>query len=162
MKSKSNIINPFAILVAALIVLSSCSSTTLIETDPAGAIVYIDGVNKGQSPVRMTNSKIISSCTDIRIEKEGYERLYDEICREEEPAAGPIVCGYFFLVPLLWAFDYNPSHFYELTPLPLKPDSEGMKPETMEEKLLRFKALFEKGLITEEEYKKAKEKILNE
>ena len=90
---------------------------TVIQTEPAGATVYIDGRNAGPSPVEMADTKVVTSCTDIRIEKDGYQRKVTEICRDEQPAVGPIIGGFFLLVPWLWAYEYQPSHFYELKPI---------------------------------------------
>lgn len=154
----SKLLNLTSLLFMGLILLTSCRSTTLIQTEPPGATVYVDGINVGKSPVSIGNSKIVTSCTDIRIEKEGYERMVTEICRDEEPAIGPIIGGFFFVFPWLWSFDYQPSHFYELTPIAGTNTSTGEK--TKEQQLMELKSLYEKQLITEEEYTKAKEAIM--
>ncbi len=155
----------FTILVFTFfsVLLTSCASSTIIQTDPPGAQVFIDGVLAGTSPVHMTNKKVVTSCTDIRIEKEGYERLLTDICRDEEPAIGPIIGGFFFGIPWLWAFEYQASHFYTLEPVEgtkevLKKPNDTLK--TKQQQLMELKELYEKNLITEEEYTKAKEAIL--
>ena len=60
---------------------------------------------------------------------------------------------------MLWAFDYKPNYFYELTPIEREINYNS---ESKEDKLIELKKIYEKGLITEEEYKKAKERILND
>jgi len=163
------------LLFVTIILFASCRSMTVIQTEPAGATVYIDGRNAGPSPVEMVDTKVVTSCTDIRIEKDGYQRKHTEICRNEQPAVGPIIGGFFLLVPWLWAFEYQPSHFYELKPLETEEKSatttksanstENLKDtkaeETMDEKLIKLKDLYEKGLITEDEYKAQKAKVLD-
>ena len=149
----------------AILLFPSCKSYTLIQTGVTGAsgetnaTVYIDGVNAGSAPVTMSNKKVVTSCTDIRIEKEGYETISTEICRDEEIDIGPAIGGFFVGIPWLWCLKYSPSHYYELQPL--KAVTPNNNTQSTEQKLLELKQLFEKQLITEEEYKKSKEKILN-
>jgi len=58
--------------LAVIIFFASCSSSTMIVSNPSNAKLYVDGEMVGQTPYRHTDSKIVGSTTDIRIEKEGY------------------------------------------------------------------------------------------
>lgn len=107
----------FTLLFVPIVISSSCMSTTIISTEQKEADVYFDGEYKGKSPVKVGNTKVVSTCTDVRIEKEGYETLMTQICRDEELAAGPIVAGTCLLafpVPWLWSFKYKKNHHYIL------------------------------------------------
>lgn len=109
----------FILLFVPVVICSSCMSTTVISTQQKDADVYFDGEYKGKSPVKVGNTKVVTTCTDIRIEKEGYETLMTQICRDEELAAGPIAGGACLLaialpVPWLWSFKYKKSHHYIL------------------------------------------------
>jgi len=166
MEYKKNIL---AIIIACLS-LTSCISSTVIQSNVPNATVYIDGEHAGTTPVTMKNSKVVSTCTDIRLEKEGYETLTSQICRDEEIDVVPAIAGFCLTVPWLWVYKYNPSHYYELKKNeniigPIKKKKEVEKSPSKEqknkiEKLKELKDLFDQGLITEDEYKKAKADIL--
>ncbi|HNW50541.1 MAG TPA: PEGA domain-containing protein [Prolixibacteraceae bacterium] len=103
-----------SLILALLVLFSSCASTTLIESVPSGGELYLDGEYVGQTPYSMTDTKIVGSCTSVRIEKKNYENLYASICRTEEADAGAIVGGLFFWFPFLWTMKYKPTHYYKL------------------------------------------------
>ncbi|MAS52838.1 MAG: hypothetical protein CMD20_06510 [Flavobacteriales bacterium] len=152
-----------ALFLIPALLFSSCMSTTLIDTKQKGAHVYFDGEYKGESPVKVGNTKVVSTCTDLRIELEGYETLITEICRDEEPAIGPIVAGACLYVPWLWSFKYKKNHYYVLKE---KENTFNQSYDSQEnqkskaDKLKELNDLRDKGLINDEEYKKAKSKIL--
>lgn len=168
MKNYSKNMKMLAIILAGSVLLASCSSTTMIQSIPSGAKVYIDGQPVGTTPYRHTDTKIVGSGTDVRLEKEGYETLYTGFARDEQADVGAIIGGLFVLVPFLWTMKYNPTHTYELTPAydSIQYD-EVDAPETeyvnsKEYKLQQLKMLFEKELITKEEYDAQRKKILEE
>ncbi len=103
-----------ALLVAVAVLFASCSSSTLIQSEPSGAKLYMNGEYKGVTPFSYTDTKIVGSTTEIRLEKEGYEPLYTMLSRNESADVGAIIGGVFFLFPFLWTMKYNPVHTYEL------------------------------------------------
>lgn len=103
-----------AIALVAVVLLSGCASTTLIDSYPSGADLYLNGEAVGQTPYEMTDTKILYSCTTVRLEKEDYKSFYTTICRNEEADVGAIIGGVFFYWPFLWALKYKPTHFYRL------------------------------------------------
>lgn len=108
----------FAVVTAAAILFSSCSSHTLITTTPVeGAKVYLNGELVGTTPYDHTDTRIVGSSTNIRLVKEGYETINTTMTRDEEADVGAIIGGCFFLVPFLWTLKYKPMHVYELTPV---------------------------------------------
>lgn len=106
-----------ALLLAVVVLFSSCSSTTLIQSIPSGAKLYMNGEYMGVTPFTYTDTKIVGSTTEIRLEKEGYEPLYTIMTRDESADVGAIIGGLFFLFPFLWTMKYKPAHNYELIPL---------------------------------------------
>ncbi|SRR5690554_5354640 len=106
-----------ALLMAVAVLFASCSSSTLIQSDPSGAKVYMNGEYKGTTPYSYSDTKIVGSTTEIRLEKEGFEPLYTFLSRDESADVGAIIGGLFFLFPFLWTMKYNPTHTYELRPL---------------------------------------------
>ena len=166
------------ILLSISILFSSCASTTLIKSEPSGAKLYLDDMPVGTTPYEHSDTRIVGSCTSIRLEKEGYKTLNTRFCRDEEASPGPFIAGFFFLVPLLWAMKYKAIHAYELEPIteedkkdkvekaPQEPKSneelEKKETKSKADRLRELKELFDEGILTEEEFEREKEKILNE
>ncbi|HCY19218.1 MAG TPA: PEGA domain-containing protein [Deltaproteobacteria bacterium] len=97
--------------------LSACSSTTVINSDPNGAMVFLNGEKAGVTPYMYTDTKIIGSTNTVLLKKEGYQDFSTVFSRNENANVGAIIGGVFVLVPFLWAMDYKPSHSYEMVPL---------------------------------------------
>ncbi len=165
-----------SIILAFSVLMSSCVSSTMIETIPEGATLYLDGEKAGKTPYLHRDTKIAGSTTDVRIEMEGYRSFRTTLQRNEEADAGAIVAGVFTLIPFLWLMKYKPVHTYELTPLyfepktyetplqtatPLPSQQQGTV-KSKAERLTELKKLYEEKLITTEDYEKQKQKILDE
>ncbi len=106
-----------AALLAVVMLFASCSSTTLIQSNPSGAKVYMNEEYKGVTPLSYSDTKIVGSSTAVRLELDGYETLHTVLTRNEVADVGAIIGGIFFLFPFLWTMKYNPVHNYELRPL---------------------------------------------
>lgn len=91
----------FALLVVGLITLASCASTTVINSVPQGAAVYIDHARVGTTPYTYSDTKIVGSVTPITLKLNGYEDLHVMLARNERVDAGAIVGGLFFWIPFL-------------------------------------------------------------
>jgi len=114
MKKLNTTSKAIAIIIAVSILFSGCASTTLIDSVPSGADLYLDGEYAGVTPHYMTDTKLMGTCTTVRIEKKNYQSYYGTICRTEEVDPGAIVGGIFFFFPYFWAMKYKPTHFYSL------------------------------------------------
>ncbi len=106
---------PIACLVTVA-AFAGCASTTMIQSQPPGARVILNGVAVGNTPYAMTDANIIGSTVSVRLEYPGYEPLNTYISRNEELDPLPFIGGFFLLVPFLWMFKYQPAHFYQLQP----------------------------------------------
>ncbi|NLU38184.1 MAG: PEGA domain-containing protein [Bacteroidales bacterium] len=124
MKTLSTPIRVTSLVLTLAILTTSCASTTMIDSVPTGADLYLNGAYVGATPHSMTDTKVLGSCTDIRIEKDSYRTYYGSICRTEEVDFGAIIGGIFFFVPYFWAMKYKPTHYYKL-----QPKSDGEKTE---------------------------------
>lgn len=166
-----------AVLMAGIFLFASCSSTTLIQSVPSGAKVYIDGQPAGNTPYRYSDTKIVGTATDIKLEMEGYEPYKTVLVRNEQVDVGAIIGGLLVWVPFLWTMGYNSTHTYELEPFQNTDNQQyiindqqvnnsqntAVTPEkTLTEKLQELKSLLEQNLITQEDYNKAKAKLLGE
>lgn len=148
-------------LLMLLIMFYSCSSTTLIQSTPTGAKVFLDSEYVGTTPVKMKDTKITGSTTMVKLESEGYENLLTSITKDEEINPGAIVGGFFFLVPFLWTMQYKNVHNYELKPLVNKSIEQTDLRSDLVNEIREIKKLLDEGLISQDEFVKAKEKIMN-
>ena len=169
MKKSYFTLSAISILLSLSIILASCSSTTLIQSSPTGAKIYIDGEPAGNTPYSHSDTKIVGSTTSVKIVKEGYEPFITSFSRDEEVDVGAVIGGFFVMVPFLWTMKYKSSRTYELTPL-----NESLQGPTLDipkstspvkskaERLRELKALHDDGIITLEEFEAEKKKILED
>lgn len=168
------------IYVAVFVILfSSCASSTLIQSSPPGARVYINGQLAGKTPFLYSDTKILGSITDIDLVKEGYEPLYTSIERNEQVDLGAVIGGFMFGVPFLWTLEYNPMHYYELEPIEQEVEGKNSRMynespilnslsqgsdeiSTKADRLRELKYLLDEKLITNEDFEKQKQIILNQ
>ena len=105
-------------IISTLILLSflitGCASTTLINSEPSGATLYMNGMKVGKTPYTHTDSKIVGASTSLKMKKKGYEDLYVVLSKDEDVNIGAIIGGFFVIVPFLWTMKYYPVHNYEL------------------------------------------------
>jgi hypothetical protein len=95
---------------------TGCASSTVLQTQPPGARVSINGLVVGQTPYVMTDTGIVGTKTLVRFEYPGYAPLDVTLSRSEEVDVLPLVAGIFLLVPLLWVMKYQPTHVFQLQP----------------------------------------------
>ncbi|MCI0920940.1 PEGA domain-containing protein [Sphingobacterium rhinopitheci] len=153
------------IILAAATLFTSCASQTLIKSNPEGAKVFIQDAYVGVTPFAYSDTKIVGSTTNIRLEKEGYSPLVTTFSRNEKADVGAIIGGVFVLFPFLWTMKYDKERMYDLQPIAggstKASDTTISNNSTLKEKLEELKKLFDDKLITKEEYEKQKEALLN-
>ena len=155
-----------SVVLAGAVLLSGCASTTLIQSTPEGAKVYLDGESVGITPYSHTDTKIVGSTTSVKLEKEGYEPFYTYFSRNEQADVGAIIGGVFVWVPFLWIMKYKPTHTYEMSPVrdnlslvsPVKSRNNLSKADQLRE----LKQLIDEKVLTQEEYEVEKKKILDD
>lgn len=151
--------------LACSVLFTGCYSTTMIESVPSNAKVFIDGEYVGETPYSHTDSKIVGSSMIVKIEKEGFQPKVSTITKDEEPDVGAIIGGVFFMVPFLWTMQYKPTHTYELKSLSgIAPESQPLSTPLVKskvDKLRELKTLLDDKIITAEEFEKEKAKILS-
>jgi hypothetical protein len=101
--------------------LSACASTTLIQSEPPGAKLYLNGEPVGYTPYAMTDTKIVGSTTTVQLEMPGYMVTTGTITRNEEFDVGACIGGVLLLFPFLWIQGYKPTHTFELRPMSAAP-----------------------------------------
>lgn len=168
MKNQIIVIKTTALFLAGCILLVSCSSKTLIQSNPSGAKVYLNGEAVGTTPYSHEDTKIVGSTTTVKLEKEGYETFNTSFSRNEKTDVGAIIGGVFVLFPFLWTMKYKPERTYELVKTTgnvvtvAKEQANPVESKTKADKLRELKKLLEEKLITQEEYELEKKKVLSE
>lgn len=163
---KKTTLKSVSLVLATSLLLASCSSSTVINSSPNGAKVYIDGSLVGTTPYKYSDSKIVGSTTTVRLEKEGYDTFLGSFSRSEQADVGAIIGGLLVFIPFLWTMKYNSERTYELTPsggtktVEVKKEN-GTFTKSKSEELKALKQLLDDNAITIEEYEKEKKKILD-
>ena len=168
MKDQTMISKSIPLLLAGSILFTSCASTTMIQSNPSGAKVYLNSESVGTTPFTYRDTKIVGSLTTVELEKEGFDPFYTSFSRNEEADVGAIIGGIFLLFPFLWTMRYKPLRTYELIPssyneqtIPIT-NSKESQVKSKADKLRELKQLLDEKIITQEEYEKEKEKILEQ
>ena len=168
MKKQTMTTKMISLFLAGSILLTSCASTTMIQSNPSGAKVYLNGEPVGTTPYTHRDTKIVGSTTTVKLEKDGYDPLNTSFSRDEEVDVGAIIGGIFVLVPFLWTMKYKPTHTYELTPSSgneqkvIKTTPQQNQTKSKADRLRELKQLLDEKIITQEDYEKEKKKILEE
>jgi len=168
MKDQTMISKSIPLLLAGSILFTSCASTTMIQSNPSGAKVYLNSESVGTTPFTYRDTKIVGSLTTVELEKEGFDPFYTSFSRNEEADVGAIIGGIFLLFPFLWTMRYKPLRTYELIPssyneqtIPTT-NSKESQVKSKADKLRELKQLLDDKIITQEEYEKEKKKILEQ
>ena len=82
--------------------------------------------------------------------------------KDEEVNVGAIVGGVFFVIPFLWTMQYKPLHTYELQKINIQESVQEPLNNSALEKIRELKKLYDKGILTSEEFENAKKRILDE
>ena len=171
MKKLRKLSKSISVVLSALVLFASCTSTTMIHSIPPNAKLYIDGEYKGETSYKHKDTKIVFSTTDVKLTKEGYEDYHASFSKDEEVDIGAIVVGFLFLYPIwLWALKYDPSRTYELEPINPQQSSNSVTQtikinhtvNSKADSLRELKKLLDEGILTQEEYEKEKKKILEQ
>jgi hypothetical protein len=158
--------SPNVTLFAVWVVMAGCAESTLVRSYPPGATVSLNGEQKGITPIVLTvpESQFGHGDFRVRVEHEGYESAERTLATQR--CSGRIVGGVFtFGILLLFkppTCFVSPQDF-ALNALPgATPQAEAtpVHRETVEERLRRLQQLRDRGTISNEEYDRARQQIL--
>ena len=94
---------------SALALLGGCASTILLESEPPGARVVVDGAYLGRAPVRYTDTAPVGTVHRVDLYLQGYDDLHGSFARNGPIDPGAVCGGLVCLVPLAWVQDYPRS-----------------------------------------------------
>lgn len=148
-----------SVMCLAALALGGCAETLVIRSYPAGARATVNGTFVGVTPATLEVPKDqLKDEYRWVVEKEHYETVEGLV--KPRIAPGRIV-GAVFTLGILLAFrspTYLPTVNVELAPIP----AAAASPQTLEERLEKIERLHEKGLLSDQEYKRLRGQLLDE
>ena len=107
---KSRII---VITLSLCIVLAGCASTTVIQSEPDGAQLRIDGQPVGATPVTFTEGAVwLWTKHSVSLEASGYRTYHGQMAAQ--PSVLYIVLGFLCLLPFFLVAEFKPTYYYVL------------------------------------------------
>jgi hypothetical protein len=100
-------------ILAVSFISTGCASRTIIKSRPDGATVFIDDIQRGITPYRHRDVKVLGSTRRVRLQKEGYMPTEALIVKDEFRAKN-CIGGCFFMPLLLWSQGYPAEYEFEL------------------------------------------------
>lgn len=156
-------------LIAVSIQLQACAESTLIRAYPPDAQVAVNGESLGPSPIQYTVSRDRwprDGYFHYHVERAGYRPRDGSF--SSKPAGGRITGGIFTL-GILFLFK-SPTALPESVEIVLEPvtlpaaavsgSSPASNPGSPPEQIRRLETLRDQGTITEEEFKRQRNRIL--
>ncbi len=126
-------------LAASGFLLTGCvERSLLVRTDPVGAKVIVNGVDKGPSPVVIPYVR--DGRFDVRVEKEGYESAQEEVVTPTKADALP---GLDFFAENVWPGTIRRQTAHDIRMVPLKPP--GSSPQEMAYTREELKAMLDRA-----------------
>lgn len=155
----------FLILLTAILFSAGCASITrgskdtlVIESEPPNADVYLSNGMQGKTPATFKLPR--KNDILVRVKKDGYKEVEVQVLSQISGAGGAGMAGNVILGGLIGgAIDLSTGAMNDLRPNPviIKLEPEEI---TTEDRLERIRELFEKGSISEEEYKQHRSEVL--
>jgi hypothetical protein len=153
-----------ALLLCLALVASGCAEATRVRSMPAGAMVYEGDRSFGVTPTvfRVPRSRW-KDHFELRLELDGYDTA--EVTVPTQVAGGRIVGGIFTL-GFVWIFK-RPTTLPDTVDVRLVPKLAPLvavpaPPPSVEDRLRALQQLRDRDLITEPEFRKRREEILNQ
>ena len=103
-----------AAVILTLVFASGCASSVQINSEPPGADVTVNGQHIGTTPTSYSDTAIVGTTHQVRLEKEGYETTSAQLTRTGNLNVGALIGGLFCLFPFLWVLNYPASVNYQL------------------------------------------------
>jgi hypothetical protein len=96
--------------------ITACKSTTIINSEPQGAKIYINDEYRGETPYTHADRNTRFAITRVRLEKQGYKTNITDIDRMEMVIQSDCCLGYVVLAPVLLYGGYTDHRTLVLTP----------------------------------------------
>ncbi len=103
-----------ALSIGAALLLTSCSTSVQLTTEPSGADVEINGQAYGKTPINVNLTDFDFTDYSVTMRMAGYQDK--TVVLEKELKTGPFIGG-FFIWPF-WLWSYGPMDAYNFQLLP--------------------------------------------
>jgi hypothetical protein len=110
--------------LAASFLVSSCASTTRINTSPDGSKVKVNGIYLGESPVTYRYRSGLPETYIVDIEKDGYKPLNNATIDRSLRADASLVLLLLAIVPYFFSARLEDQYTFTLEPLTPAPAPE--------------------------------------
>ncbi len=103
-----------ALILGTVLLLSSCSTSVQLSTEPPGADVEINGQAQGKTPLTLTMTDFDFTEYSVTFRKLGYQDK--TVVLQKELKTGPFIGG--FLIWPIWLWCYGPMDAYNFQLVP--------------------------------------------
>jgi len=165
------IANKYIFSFSLLIVIfsSSCSTSTIIDSQPSGADIYVGRVYKGVTPYKYSTNSNNDKKLFLMLEKEGYNELDTFLIRKRDGKKNNFndILAHIFVISFDFNYTLKPKYVFNLTQF----DKNTIQPKKGEirsltnskgEKLELLRAKYNRREISKNEFFEQKRKILND
>jgi len=98
------------------LILTNCTSSTIISSRPTGANVVVDGQNLGEAPAQWSDTVWAGTKNNVQLSLPGYIDSRSIIAADQWSIGRVVVSVLCFFPGLLWSTDYRPSYEFALQP----------------------------------------------
>jgi hypothetical protein len=102
-----------SIFITAAVMLTACSSGTMIRVSDEDARIYVNGEYVGTGHGHYSDRKPAFTRQEVTLRKDGCAEQSYSFRRNERPDIGAIVSAYYLALPILWLTQYKHHHAYE-------------------------------------------------
>ena len=105
-----------AVVLAASIIVSGCSQTSQITTEPEGARIKVNGIYLGETPASYRYRSGLPETYILEIEKEGYKKLSNATIDRTLRADESLVLLLLAIVPYFFSARLEDQYVFPLEP----------------------------------------------
>lgn len=102
------------VTLISLLFLAGCASTTTINSVPASAEIWIDGMKVGNTPYTHTDEDLSFSTKYVQLKKAGYQDFSGTIKRDKMNTQNFIISFLCFWPGFLWSWEYPPTYTFSM------------------------------------------------
>lgn len=102
-----------ALILSASIVFTGCASTTVVQSEPTGAQLRIDGQPVGATPVTFTENAVwLWTKHQVTLDASGYSTYHGTLNAQVSPLY--LILGLLCLLPFILVGEFKPTYYYVL------------------------------------------------
>lgn len=131
-----------SLLLIVVAFAAGCASTTVINTQPPGAMVIMDGATWGQTPYAFTETVSVFTKHVVTLHRDGFQDLTAVIAADQWQTGKVVLSILCFWPGLFFSTEYAPAYNFTMMPagpMMMPPPPGGQPPPPpISEKMLRL------------------------